>query len=337
MIQLESATGFGISLLPYGASWTSCRVPMGDGCVREVLLGCKTGDDYRCQTSYLGATIGRFANRLKNGRFSINRVDYPLERNDGEHCLHGGHSGFAKREWSIEELGTNRARFSIVSAAGDAGFPGQMTAETTYSIDGHDSSVTIEYLAAVDRPCPVSLTNHAYFNLNGDGIDCRGHVLQLASERFLPIDAQGIPVGEIRSVAGTAFDFRRQAKLHMAPASEPQLRLNKGYNHAFILDDSCHSMKRSAAELLSADGLLAMSLYTSLPALHLYTGNYLSGTPSRGEAPYPDYAGIALEAEYLPDSPNHPEWPSASPVLYPGSIYRHCIRLRFSLCRDAAR
>lgn len=337
MIELESGTGFGISLLPYGASWTSCRVPMGDGSLREVLLGCRTEDDFRRQTSYLGATIGRFANRLKQGRFRIDGVDYAVDRNDGENCLHGGQTGFARKDWVIEELGANRARFSITSAAGDGGFPGQMSAETTYSVDGHDCSVTIEYLAAVDRPCPVSLTNHAYFNLNGDGADCRGHSLQLASERFLPIDETGLPVGEIRSVKGTAFDFRRETKLRMEAAAEPQLTLNKGYNHAFMLDDGCRSMRRCAAALVSADGLLTMRLYTSLPALQLYTGNYLAGTPSRRAAPYPDYAGIALEAEFLPDSPNHPEWQSANPTLYPGSIYRNCIRLRFSPRMESAR
>lgn len=330
MIELESGTGFGITVLPYGASWASCRVPMCDGSVREVLLGCRTEQDYRSQTSFLGATIGRFANRLRYARFSVDGVGYNVDKNDGEHSLHGGASGFGSRNWSIEELGTNRARFSIYSAAGEGGFPGQMTAETIYSVDACDSSVTVEFLAAVDRPCPVSLTNHAYVNLNGDGLDCRGHTLQLSSARFLPIDKDGIPTGAILAVSGTPFDFRKGEKLLRAPASHPQLAANRGYNHAFILDADCHLMRRQAAELVSDDGLLAMHLFTTMPALHMYTGNYLSGTPSRSGTPFQDYAGIALEAEFLPDSPNHPEWQSANPILYPGSVYKHYIKFQFS-------
>jgi len=330
MIHLGRDTGINISVLPFGATWASCQVPLADGSLREVLLGCRTERDYRDQTSYLGATIGRFANRLKNGQFSVDGVDYAVDRNDGKHSLHGGYSGFGRRDWTIEELGANRIRLAIVSAAGEGGFPGQMTAETIYSVSSADLSVTVEFLAAVDRPCPVSLTNHAYFNLNGDGLNRRGHRLQLSSSRFLPIDKDGIPLGEILNVGGTPFDFREGRTLQNVPVDHPQLAVNRGYNHAFILDDHCRSMRQSAAELVSDDGLLAMKLFTTLPALHVYTGNYLFGTPSRTGGSYENYAGIALEPEYLPDSPNHPEWSSANPVLYPGSVYRHSIRYQFS-------
>lgn len=306
-----------------------------DGSVREVLLGCDGERDYRSQTSYLGATVGRFANRVRHACFSIDGVDYALDRNDGEHCLHGGFSGISNRDWVIEELSTRKVRFSIASADGEGGFPGQMTAETSYSLDSDNSSVTIEFLAAVDRPCPVSLTNHAYFNLDGDGLDARAHSLQLSSARFLPIDEQGIPLGEILDVSGTPFDFRTPEQLHQAPASHPQLGLNSGYNHAFVLDADCQAMRRSAAELVSADGLLALRMFTTMPALHLYSSNYLSGTAARGGRIYRDYAGIALEAEYLPDSPNHPEWPTPDCILRPGSIYRHCIRFHFEARRAA--
>ena len=329
MITLESTAGLGITVLPYGASWAACRVPMGDGTTREVLLGCPDEAAYRTHTTYLGATIGRFANRLRDARLLVDGKNYVLDANDGNHCLHGGAAGFGRRMWTIEELAANRARFSVASPDGDGGFPGQMTAETIYSVAGDDLSVTIEYLAAVDRPCPVSLTNHAYFNLDGDGMDARRHTLKLNSERFLPIDADGLPLGPIENVRGSPFDFTTPAALDCAPESHPQLRLNRGYNHAFLLDTRCCDLALPAAELVSSDGRLALRMFTSLPALHVYGGNYLAGTPSRDGGTYADYAGIALEAEFPPNSPHHPEWPEADCILSPGSVYRQRTRFQF--------
>ena len=333
MIRLENASGFSIGVLPYGASWVSCKVPLGGG-EREVLLGCAGEEDYRRQTAYLGASIGRYANRIRDARLTIGSEACALDRNDGAHCLHGGFSGFGRRDWTIEELASDRARFSIVSAEGEGGFPGQLTAETRYSIDAEGSSVTIEFLAAVDRPCPVSLCNHAYFNLDGDAghrLDCRKHRLRLTSRRFLPIDRDGVPDGTLREVAGTPFDLRALRRLDTPPTADPQLALNRGYNHAFIVDAECRAMVVPAAELVAGDGALTMQLFTTLPALHLYTGNYLAGTPSRSGLPYPDYAGVALEAEFPPDSPNHPEWPTPDAILQPGSVYRHAVRLQFAV------
>lgn len=329
MITLESTAGLCISVLPYGATWASCRVPMGDGSQREVLLGCTDEAAYRAHTTYLGATIGRFANRLRDARLCIDGTDYALDANDGRHCLHGGRSGFGRRLWAIEELATNRVRFSIASPDGEGGFPGRMTAETIYSVAGDDLALTIEFLAAVDRPCPVSLTNHAYFNLDGDGVDARCHTLRLASERFLPIDTDGLPLGMIENVRGSPFDFTTPATFDRAPESHPQLRLNCGYNHAFLLDARCRDLAQPAAELVSSDGRLALQMFTSLPALQVYGGNYLAGTPSRDGGTYADYAGIALEAEFPPDSPNHPEWPETDCILRPGSVYRQRIHYRF--------
>lgn len=329
MITLESTAGLCITVLPYGATWASCQVPMGDGSVREVLLGCPDEAAYRAHSTYLGATIGRFANRLRDARLRIDGADYALDANDGRHCLHGGRSGFGQREWTIEELAASRVRLSITSPDGEGGFPGQMTAETIYSVACDELAVTIEFLAAVDRPCPVSLTNHAYFNLDGDGGGSRQHRLWLNSHRFLPIDSDGVPLGAIEDVRGSPFDFSRPVSLEQAPDSHPQLRLNRGYNHAFLLDPCCRDLSQPAAELVSSDGRLALQMLTSLPALQLYGGNYLAGTPSRDGGTYADYAGVALEAEYLPDSPNHPDWPEADCILRPGSIYRQRIRYQF--------
>ena len=336
MIELESGNGFGISVLPYGASWVSCRVPMRDGSLREVLLGCASEDDYRHQNAYLGASIGRFANRLRNARLAIGEAVHELDRNDGAHCLHGGFSGFGRRDWTIEELASDRARFAIVSADGEGGFPGQFAAETRYRVDAEASSVGIEFLAAVDRPCPVSLTNHAYFNLDGDEgecCDCRGHSLRLASQCFLPIDRDGVPDGTLRDVAATPFDFRTPRRLDSALDADAQLALNRGYNHAFIVDRDCRDMRRAVAELVSRDGALRLRMYSTMPALHVYTGNYLAATKARGGGVYRDHAGIALEAEFPPDAPNHPHWPTPSCILPPGGVYRHALRFVFEAMR----
>lgn len=337
MIELENASGFCISVLPYGASWASCRVPLGDGSRREVLLGCTGERDYRQQRAYLGASIGRFANRIGRAGFSLGGRAHALERNDGEHCLHGGLAGFGRRDWTIEELAADRARLAIVSADGEGGFPGRMNAEIRYSVDAGDSAVTLEFLAAVDRPCPVSLTNHAYFNLDGDGVDSRRHRLRLASDSFLPIDEHGVPDGTIAGVDGSPFDFRRLAALDSIPESHPQLRASRGYNHCFILAAEALTMARPAAELVSTDGSLSMRMFTTMPAVHVYGGNFLAGTPSRSADPYGDYAGIALEAEFPPDSPNHPEWPTPGCVLQPGTLYRHAIRFQFEALEPGSR
>lgn len=336
MIELENSSGFAIGVHPYGASWVSCRVPMADGTRREVLLGGAGEDDIRRQDAYLGACIGRFTGRIRNARLTIAGAPHALDRNDGAHCLHGGRLGFGRRQWTLEELAGDRARLAIVSPDGEGGFPGLLSAETRYSVDAQGSALTIEFLAAVDRACPVSLSNHAYFNLDGASTagDCRSHRLRLAASRFLPIDADGVPDGSLREVDGTPFDFRRGRTL-AAPDSDSdrQLQLNRGYNHAFIADPGCRQMTQPVAELSSGDGALSMRLYTTLPALQVYTGNYLAGTCAREGGSYADYAGVALEAEFPPDAPNNPQWPTPSCLLQPGSVYRHAIRYVFCAAR----
>ena len=338
MIELENAAGFAVGVHPYGASWVSCRVPMADGARREVLLGCAddpNGGALRRQDAYLGASIGRFTGRIRNARLAIGGQPRVLDRNDGAHCLHGGAHGFGRRDWTIEELASERARFSIVSPDGEDGFPGQLTAEVRYGVDALASALTIEFLAAVDRACPVSLSNHAYFNLDGDAAsapgtaDCRRHRLRLAASHFLPIDGDGVPDGRVRDVDGTPFDFRHGRTLDAELADETQLSLNRGYNHAFIVDSACRAMTQPAAELIARDASLRLRMYTTLPALHVYTGNYLAGTPARAGGVHGDYAGVALEAEFPPDAPNNPHWPTPDCILQPGSVYRHAIRYEF--------
>jgi len=327
LFTLENAAGLRIQVMDHGATWVSCSVPLPDGSRREVLLGCDSLADYQRQTAYLGATIGRYANRIGNSRFVLDGQPYQLTANEGKNKLHGGPAGFDRRVWQLESHSAVELVMSLVSEEGDQGFPGQMTTFVKYTL-GDDLSVRIGFEATVTAPCPVNLTNHAYFNLDGDAADgdCRAHRLRIAAQEFLPVDAECIPTGERRPVAGTGFDFRQPQRVDEALMRDEQQQLTRGYDHSYWLDASCADGSQPAAELESGDGRVSLQLYTRLPGLQFYSGNYLAGTPARnGE--YRQHAGLALEPQFSPDSPNHPEWPDC--VLRPGQRYQQELRYRF--------
>ena len=327
LIQLAHACGLRISLMDWGATWLSCRVSVGGG-EREVLLGCARLHDYFSQTAYLGATIGRFANRIAAARFARAGRDYALRPNEGENQLHGGPQGFDRRRWGIVEQSTEHVLFGIESADGDQGFPGNLAATVGYRLQD-SARIRMDYTANVDAPCPVNFTNHAYFNLDGAATDARGHSLQIAAQHFLPVDGQSIPLGALAPVADTGFDFTQSKPIGQDFLRDAQQQLVRGYDHAYLLDEECHGMARAAATLISADGSLAMDLFTTQPAMQLYSGNYLGGVPARSGGVYAACAGVALEMQFLPDSPNHPEWPQPDCWLTPGKTYQHTTVLAF--------
>ena len=327
LIELAHACGLHISLMDWGATWLSCRVMVG-GVEREVLLGCTHLADYFKQTAYLGATIGRFANRIAGARLIREGRAYELLPNEGGNQLHGGPQGFDRRRWRIVEQSAEHVVFGIESADGDQGFPGNLAATVAYRLqDG--ARIRIDYTATVEAPCPVNLTNHAYFNLDGAVTDVRDHRLQIAAQRYLPVDAQSIPLGALAPVAGTGFDFTLDKRIGQDFLRDAQQQLVRGYDHAYLLDEECSGMAKAAATLVSADGSLAMDLFTTQPAMQLYSGNYLAGVPERSGGVYSAYAGVALETQFLPDSPNHPEWPQPDCWLKPGETYRHTTVLAF--------
>ena len=331
LFTLENSAGLRIQVMDHGATWVSCSVPLPDGSRREVLLGCDSLADYQRQTAYLGATIGRYANRIGNSRFVLDGQPHQLTANEGRNQLHGGPSGFDRRVWQLESHTPIELVMSLVSEEGDQGFPGQMTTFVRYAL-GDDLSVHIGFDATVTAPCPVNLTHHAYFNLDGDAAeaDCRAHRLRIAAQVFLPVDAEGIPTGERRSVAGTGFDFRQPQRVDEALMRDEQQQLTRGYDHSYWLDAACADGSQPAAELEAGDGHVSLQLYTRLPGLQFYSGNYLAGVPARsGE--YRQHAGLALEPQFSPDSPNHPEWPDC--VLRPGQRYQQELRYRFLASR----
>jgi aldose 1-epimerase len=336
LIELRHPGGLALSLMDVGATWLSCRVPLADGTPREVLLGCPRPEDYAQQTAFLGATIGRYANRIGGARIARGGRSWPLAASPAgsPHQLHGGPDGFDKRRWDVLDCGETEARFGLVSPDGDQGYPGRLDAQVSWRLSGA-REVEIEFEARVDAPCPVGLTSHAYFNLDARHADVRAHRLQIAADRYLPVDAALIPPGPPAEVAGTSFDFRAGKPLAQHWLVDDQQRAGGGYDHAFLLDPGCAAMRSPAAVLEAADASLRMSLFTTLPALQLYAGQYLAGIPGRDGAPYRACAGAALEPEFLPDSPNHPEWPQPDCWLQPGQVFRHRIRYAFEATRGA--
>ncbi|MDD1782617.1 galactose-1-epimerase [Enterovibrio sp. ZSDZ35] len=322
LVTLQNSHGMQVVLMDIGATWLSCQVSLAEG-AREVLLGVNTMADFIAHQSFLGVTVGRYANRIAKGRFSIDGQDYQVSTNQAGNTLHGGVEGFDKRRWSIESQSVSAVTFSLVSDDGDQGFPGKVNAAVTYTLTD-DNQVVIGYKAITDKTTPVNLTNHAYFNLMGaeSGADCREHRLMIAADRYLPTNDVGIPHGELKAVEGTGFDFREAKLVAQDIMSDEDQIPAKGYDHSYLFDTK-RDPEAPVAVVTSPDGRITLSVFTDKPAMQLYTGNWLEGTPNRSGGTYFDYAGLALETQFLPDSPNHPEWEQPSCFLKLGEEYAY--------------
>ncbi|AHG21642.1 galactose-1-epimerase [Chania multitudinisentens RB-25] len=325
---LRNAGGMTVTLMDWGATWLSAVLPLKSGEKRELLLGCKTAADYLHQKAYLGATIGRYANRIAHASLLIDGKPHPLIANQGEHQLHGGPEGFHARRWQILSQDEQQITYQLHSEDGDQGFPGDLEVKLTYRLTA-EHRLEISYQAQVNHTCPVSLTNHAYFNLDGPGHDARQQRLQLFADRYLPVNSEGIPGADLADVTGTGMDFRQPKTLLRDFLRDRDQQRVKGYDHAYLLHRTCNALENPAAHLWAADGKVELTIFTTAPALQLYSGNYLGGTPAREGGTYSHYAGIALESEFLPDSPHHPEWPQPSCWLQPGQRYQSATHYQF--------
>ncbi|WP_438436533.1 galactose-1-epimerase [Kluyvera georgiana] len=319
LITLRNANGVVVTLMDWGATLLSARIPLSDGSVREALLGCASPAQYPQQAAFLGASIGRYANRIANSRFTLDGQTVDVAPSQGEHQLHGGPEGFDKRRWLVTTQNATEAVFTLTSPDGDQGFPGELQATAIYRLT-EDNRISIEYRAKVDKACPVNLTNHVYFNLDGAQTDVRNHTLQLLADDYLPVDASGIPHEGLKAVAGTGFDFREPKTVAQDFLRDDDQKKLNGYDHAFLLQANGDA-SQVVANVWSQDKKLQMAVYTSAPAIQFYSGNFLDGTLSRTAQPYAAWQGLALESEFLPDSPNHPEWPQPDCVLRPGNEY----------------
>lgn len=328
ILHLRHPEGLSLELSTLGATWLSCEVPMPDGTRRAVILRRTEEGSAGARAAYLGNTIGRYANRIGGARIARGEEQWRLDTPQGQrHQLHGGPRGFHAREWNATEV-EGGVRFEIESPHGDQGYPGTLRVQVTYRLTAA-LAIEMETVAEVDRPSPVCITNHAYFNLDGAATDARAHRLQICAAQWLPVDGDLIPEGPLADVGGTGFDFRQPKTIGRDWLCDEQQRQAGGYDHAFLLDDDCRDMKRVAAELSSSDGRLSMQMHTTLPALQFYAGQMLQDIATPAGQPVPACGGVALEPQFLPDSPNHPEWPTPSCWLLPGDRYRHWIRWSF--------
>ena len=322
LFTLTNANGRVGRLTDYGATLTQLHVPDRTGRTGDIVLGFDTLPPYLDGRDYLGATIGRVANRIAQGRLVIDGVAYDLDRNAGPHHLHGGSVGFDKRLWQATPGAdaSSGLRLTLESREGDQGYPGSLSVELLVRFTDDDSLV-FEYSATTNRATAVSLTNHTYFNLAGSG-DVLGHELQINGSRYLPTDRDTIPTGQIDAVTGTPLDFTSSAPIG---AALPRLKNRpRGYDHAFVLDQ----ITPVAARLHEPMTGRVVELSTTEPVLQLYTANYFDGTATgKYGTRYAQHAGVALEPGRYPDAPNQPGFPGIT--LTPGERYHQRTVYRF--------
>jgi aldose 1-epimerase len=312
VFSITNDLGFEVSIMTYGGAITSWKTPA------DIVLGFETLDEYVRNPRYFGALIGRHANRIARGRFSLNGVGYQLPCNNGVNHLHGGFKGFDKREWTVRE-DDHTLHLTYYSKAGEEGYPGNLTAFVDYTM--RDNELRIDYRATTDRDTIVNLTNHSYFNLRGTGT-ILDHELTLNADHFTPVYEDLIPTGEIKPVEGTPWDFRKAKAI----GSEID-KVAGGYDHNFVLRDWDGSL-RLAARLYEPTSGRALEILTTEPGIQFYSGNFLDGSfIGKNGVAYEKYAGLCLEPQHFPDTPNHPNFPLTT--LRPGEEYKHTSVYRF--------
>lgn len=325
--------GLNVAMFTYGATIQTIEVPDRWGRRGDVVLGLKTLDDYIAKSPYFGATIGRYANRIDKAQFTLDGRTYHIPANDnGVNALHGGTRGFDKHTWDAVEIVEHDrvgVRFTYVSADGEMGFPGRMTTVVTYTVDAQNQ-LTIHYHATTTKPTVLNLTNHAYFNLAGEGSgEVYDHVVTIDADRYTPIDALSIPLGPLPKVAGTPFDFRRPHTFGERIHDGVQQILNAhGYDHNWVLRRRAGSAPSLAAKVYEPKTGRWLECWTDQPGVQVYTGNFLDGTISGiSGRTYRQGDAFTLETQHFPDSPNRPSYPST--VLRPGRTFDSTTVFRF--------
>lgn len=327
---LTNANGMEVCITNFGGRIVSVMVPDRDGVMRDVVLGFDSIADYVKYPSDFGATIGRYANRIGQGKFSLDGVDYQLPTNNYGHCLHGGPKGFQYRVFDAVQPDQHTLKLSYLSKDGEEGFPGNLNCTVTFTLTD-DNAIDIQYGAETDKPTIVNMTNHSYFNLDGDpSRDNSEYLLTIDADNYTPVDSTFMTTGEIVTVEGTPMDFRQPTAVGARIDDDfQQLKNGLGYDHNWVLntkgDDS-----RACATLVSPKTGIKLEVFTNEPGIQVYAGNFLDGT-LRGKKgiTYGRRASVCLETQKYPDTPNKPEWPTA--VLRPGEKYdSHCI-FRFSV------
>lgn len=307
-----------VRVMTFGARVVSITTPDKNGKMADVVLGYDNLESYiKDSKTYFGAIVGRYGNRIADGKFSLDGKEYHLSVNESTNTLHGGKDGFDRRNWTGKEI-PGGVEFTLISPDGDQGFPGKLTAHVRYTLQGN--KLAIHYTATTDKPTVVNLTNHSYFNLSGAGSGTiLNHKLTLHSDKFTPVDTKLIPTGELKPVAGTPFDFTKEETIGARiNADDEQLKLGHGYDHNWVLRGKMGTLHPSARVYDPASGRV-LEEETTEPGVQFYTGNFLDGTFSGPNGKYDFRTGLCLETQHYPDSPNHPTFPSTE--LKPGQTY----------------
>jgi aldose 1-epimerase len=328
---LTNSHGLEVKAISYGAIITSIRVPDRKGQFADIVLGHDTLEGYIPNPPYLGALIGRYANRIANGSFTLDGKKYSLPVNNGSNTLHGGIKGFDKVVWDADPLASGKIGvvFTYLSKDGEEGFPGNLKVKVTYTLTDADELI-VDYEATTDKATPINLTQHSYFNLAGEGSgDVLNHEVMLNADRFTPVDSNLIPTGEVRSVKGTPLDFTTPARIGARIDDHyEQLVLAKGYDHNFVINRKDRGLELAARVYEPTSGRV-LEVSTTQPAVQLYTGNFLDGSVTgKQDHVYRKRNAFCLETQHYPDSPNHPEFPST--ILRPGETFRSQTVFKFS-------
>jgi len=330
---LTNVRGMEVKITNYGATLVSLKVPDRHNVPVDVVLGYDSLTSYERDTAYFGGIVGRYANRIAGGEFTLHGKRYHLAKNEGDHHLHGGTRGFNKVSWQIKDLIDDVAPSVILtylSPDSEEGYPGNLRVTVTYRLT-EKNELRIDYAAETDKPTIINLTHHSYFNLVGAGTgDILGHALKIFADKFSPVDDRLIPTGEFRSVKGTPMDFRQPTQIGARiEQQDEQLMMGNGYDHNWVLNKEEGALALAARVMESQSGR-TMEVYTTEPGVQFYSGNFLDDRIAGKDGQiYRHRGGFCLETQHFPDSPNRPDFPST--VLEPGAKYQSTTIYRFSI------
>ncbi|MBQ9340368.1 MAG: galactose mutarotase [Paludibacteraceae bacterium] len=325
LVTLRNPNGMRVQITNYGAKIVSLYAPDKDGRMADVVLGFNTFDEWHTKETYFNAVIGRVANRIKDGRFTLDGKQYQLPVNNGTNSLHGGVVGFNERVWEIVGQTAFSVSLHLTAADGEEGYPGKLDVYVTYRLT-KNNGLQIIYEAKTDKPTIVGFTNHAYFNLKGEGNgDVRDHLLQLFADNYTPFDDTACPTGEILPVENTPMDFREPVLIGDR-IDDPFFAPGRGIDNNWVLRKEEEKNKPELAAVVCAEGR-TMQVWTTMPGLQVYTGNWVEKNIGKAGKEYDVQTAVCLEAQNFPDAPNHANFPS--PVLRPGEVYFEQTEYRF--------
>jgi len=329
---LKNKNGMVVTITNFGATVVSILVPDKAGKMADVALGYDNLAGYELNKNYLGVLVGRYGNRIAHGKFSIDGTEYTLAKNNGDNTLHGGLKGFNKMMWDAKDVsksGEPAVEMNYVSKDGEEGFPGNLSVTVVYTLT-NKNELRIDYTATTDKKTVVNLTNHTYFNLSGQGHgDVLKEEMMINADKFTPVDSGLIPTGELKSVAGTPFDFRKATAIgERINADDEQIKLGGGYDHNFVVNRSKAGLSLAAKVYDPASGRV-LEAWTTEPGVQFYTGNFLDGSfQGKGGGAYNKRTAFCLETQHFPDSPNHPSFPTT--LLKPGEKYHTTTVYKFA-------